>query len=179
MAIMTQNLALIKSADKDLAVKVLEHAFNLCVKFCPEKNVLIKFGRGINQAGSARHFRQKDNWELTLSINFVEQVGFDFMDNTIRHEIAHIIAGIEAGHGLEWKKTAIMVGAKPETYHSENLVQLKKWALQCKCCGRIGSTFARKPRNTRLCGLCSFQGIRDNDCIMLLITNPEYVKAKM
>lgn len=32
---------------------------------------------------------------------------------TILHEIAHVLAGSSAGHGSEWKRIAIAIGARP------------------------------------------------------------------
>ena len=36
------------------------------------------------------------------------------LDDTIRHEIAHALAGSKAKHGPDWKKWAAYCGAKPQ-----------------------------------------------------------------
>lgn len=50
---------------------------------------------------------------IYLSMEFVRLNPIDEVKDTILHEIAHAIAGYEAGHGEEWKKVCIKIGAKP------------------------------------------------------------------
>ncbi len=46
----------------------------------------------------------------------------EFCKDTILHEIAHALAGYDAGHGKEWRKKCVEIGAVPyelwEGYHS-------------------------------------------------------------
>ena len=42
------------------------------------------------------------------------------MTDTILHEIAHAIAGVEAGHGPAWKAVAQRLGATPRARAEEN-----------------------------------------------------------
>lgn len=68
-----------------------------------------------------------------VSLNDVEQV-----KDTILHEIAHAIAGNQAGHGWEWKRECVRIGARPERcYTTENTTvpQMKYYAV-CKACGK-------------------------------------------
>ena len=80
--------------------------------------------------------------------------------DTILHELAHALAGPEAGHGPVWKAWAVKVGAKPEQYAclSETLraVPRHKWKSACMKCGheyrRI--RLSKRLKLTAHCGLC-------------------------
>lgn len=50
---------------------------------------------------------------IRLSKYIVRLAPEDIID-TIRHELAHVVAGIEAGHGSAWRAAAVGVGALPE-----------------------------------------------------------------
>lgn len=50
--------------------------------------------------------------------------------DTIRHEVAHALAGHKAGHGYEWKMWAIKVGANPEaTVDAGSITLTRKYQL--------------------------------------------------
>lgn len=73
------------------------------------------------------------------------------LEDTIRHEIAHAIAGPGAGHGPEWKRVAVEVGARPER-EARGLASPPKQAVgTCPNCDRV----VRKHRRVRVaCGPC-------------------------
>lgn len=82
--------------------------------------------------------------------------------NTIRHEVAHVIAGKAAGHGYAWKAACKKTGARPErcgrAMVSEEAVA--RYELVCAECGVIGTrhkaTAALKRKLPRCrCGKCS------------------------
>jgi predicted SprT family Zn-dependent metalloprotease len=52
--------------------------------------------------------------EIQLSKQWTLATPWEEVDDTIRHEIAHAIAGYRAAHGEEWKRAAVLVGARPE-----------------------------------------------------------------
>jgi hypothetical protein len=71
--------------------------------------------------------------------------------DTVLHEIAHAIAGIQAGHKIEWKLVARMVGANPErTCDSLPVSVLLKVPLVpmpcCKCGKPLDLTRSRARR---------------------------------
>ena len=41
--------------------------------------------------------------------------------DTLHHEIAHAVAGHEAGHGRAWEKIAVALGATPSAYGASNV----------------------------------------------------------
>ncbi len=75
--------------------------------------------------------------------------------DTVLHEIAHALAGHEAGHGPEWKHIAQRLGARPERCTSSEEVTRPEppyWAI-CPTCGRKSARY-RRPRAARACGDC-------------------------
>jgi predicted SprT family Zn-dependent metalloprotease len=57
--------------------------------------------------------------------------------DTIRHEIAHALAGGFAGHGRVWQLQAIACGAKPQRCKSQDEVNVAKgkYTGTCQGCG--------------------------------------------
>lgn len=71
--------------------------------------------------------------------------------DTLRHEIAHALAGPKAGHGLVWKEIAVRIGAAPRACDSspDTVVQTGDWQATCPGCKR---TFHRYKRPKNLSG---------------------------
>jgi predicted SprT family Zn-dependent metalloprotease len=57
---------------------------------------------------------------ISLSAPLMALWNVDQAEGTIRHEIAHAIAGAEHGHDRVWKATAIKVGADPSRTWGHN-----------------------------------------------------------
>ena len=77
--------------------------------------------------------------------------------DTIRHEIAHAIAGPGAGHGREWKEQARRLGAVPRAraVGAVTVRDTAPWVGTCLVCGKESAVrFFRKPRNRRSCLSC-------------------------
>lgn len=101
---------------------------------CDYRNKTIQLSRPMTQAGTT------------------EQV----MD-TVRHEVAHALAGPGAGHGRAWKVIAIRLGARPyaATTDAPNLrAEAAPWVGHCPKGHTVKQRFWRKPRVTRSCGEC-------------------------
>src|SRR3954467_11086748 len=67
--------------------------------------------------------------------------------DTLRHEIAHALAGPAAKHGPAWKAVAVRLGARPracDTSH-ETVVPPGDWRATCPDCGRTFHRY-RRPR---------------------------------
>lgn len=92
---------------------------------------------------------------LTEANDYVEVV------DTILHEIAHALTP-RAGHGAEWKKMCIKIGAKPERcYSSEEVVSVAgKYRAVCGGCGKVYHRHKRIPRGRRVACLCQ-KDVRD------------------
>lgn len=73
--------------------------------------------------------------------------------DTILHEIAHAKAGRDAGHGPEWRRAALSVGAKAERCYGDDVVTpKKKYKGVCPTCGY---EVCRHRRITVSCSKCS------------------------
>ena len=64
--------------------------------------------------------------EIELQRRYVQENSVEIVLDTIRHEIAHALAGHNAGHGPEWKMWAIKVGAAPEVTVDSKKISLKR-----------------------------------------------------
>lgn len=64
--------------------------------------------------------------EIELQRRYVQENNVEIVLDTIRHEIAHALAGHKAGHGPEWKMWAIKVGAMPEATVDSKTINLKR-----------------------------------------------------
>lgn len=73
----------------------------------------------------------------------------EFVENTVRHEVAHALVGPGYGHGPVWKRAAIQLGAKPERCAAVPLEQRApyKWILICPNCEKqCGGSYRRRTR---------------------------------
>lgn len=59
-------------------------------------------------------FQGKTPIVLRLSEHHVLKASDADVLDVILHEIAHFVAGAEAGHGPAWKRACLRVGARPE-----------------------------------------------------------------
>ena len=68
--------------------------------------------------------------------------------DTLRHEIAHAIAGPVARHGPAWKAIAVRLGAIPRSCESSGqaVVQPGDWRATCPACRKIVHLY-RRPRS--------------------------------
>ena len=79
------------------------------------------------------NYRKK---QILLSVHFLELTESEIID-TVKHEVAHALAGPEAGHGPVWKEWARKVGAKPERCADPSKRPKGKYLLNCPNCGVI------------------------------------------
>lgn len=73
--------------------------------------------------------------------------------DTVLHEIAHALAGPDAGHGKKWKEVAKSIGCSAKTCASMDLPDAK-YVLFCKnkC---FQTTYYRKPKlDRKICAKC-------------------------
>jgi SprT protein len=74
---------------------------------------------------------------IELSVYFVERNPPEMVKDTLLHEIAHGLAGREAGHGPAWKAACLRVGARPERLSFEADMPEGRWQARCGCCGLL------------------------------------------
>ena len=78
---------------------------------------------------------------IRLNRELLEKYTADFIDQTIPHEFAHLVAYQVYGsrikpHGKEWKSVVLALGAKPVRTHSYEATptrRLKRFRYQCDC----------------------------------------------
>lgn len=73
--------------------------------------------------------------------------------NTILHEIAHALAGIKAGHGMDWQLKALDIGCDAKRLYDSTLVAQPpaKYLATCPNCGHV---WHARRRNKVACGRC-------------------------
>ena len=109
----------------------------------------VELDRSVRRFGVCRH-RTKT---IGLSRALVELNSYAEVNDTIRHEVAHALAGPEAGHDEKWKRMCNYVGARPvRCYDSAQVVQVTPpLALVCDVHGVIARRH-RRTRGTFACG---------------------------
>jgi predicted SprT family Zn-dependent metalloprotease len=106
--------------------------------------------RSTRRAGAC-HYRPR---KITMSAWHVTHSSWDQVRNTLRHEVAHVLAGPFAGHGDMWKREAIRVGAVPKACFSQNdegMNMVLPWRCLCPVCGDLGGK-SRRPKNANIPG---------------------------
>jgi predicted SprT family Zn-dependent metalloprotease len=96
--------------------------------------------------------------EIRLGRWMFQHLSDDEIVDTIRHEVAHVLAGDRAGHGYVWRQYARQLGAKPEQYF-HGKVDHYSWETFCVTCGKVSKrNFNRrsdKVLSKRRSGCCS------------------------
>lgn len=74
------------------------------------------------------------------------------VENTLRHEIAHALAPLRAGHGPAWRAACAITGATPERCCGDDVNAVPApWAWHCPACGAQGSRYRRAQRPMMHC----------------------------
>lgn len=87
---------------------------------------------------------------IELSSHYVRQNAEAHVKDTILHEIAHALVGVEHGHNDVWKKMCMRLGCLPKA--CDNTAILPKGAWQARCPGCL-NLFTRHRKPARLTGL--------------------------
>jgi predicted SprT family Zn-dependent metalloprotease len=108
--------------------------------------------RSVRRFGECRHRVR----EIGLSQTLTELNDRAEVEDVIRHEIAHALAGPKTGHDRAWRRQCAVTGARPERCYDDAAVKKPPapYRVECPRCGTIGERFRRargKPVHTR-CG---------------------------
>lgn len=90
----------------------------------------IRIGNARTTAGLCNYSKK----QITISLFLANARDKNHTEDTILHEIAHALAGHEAGHGQEWKDICRQIGARPERCFSVSEIPPEKrykWIAQC------------------------------------------------
>lgn len=121
------------------------------------------------QAGSrAIGYTHFPTSKVTIVSWAMEQYPLDHLIDTLRHEVAHVIAGPQAGHGPQWRAWAMKVGADPQATSSHGGVgglidPGYSYFGVCPNHGVISGWFRKPKRDQLRCGLCYSQILITDD----------------
>lgn len=108
-----------------------------------------RFDRAKRRAGLCRF----DDRVISLSRYLTQLHDAEQVRDTVLHEIAHALAGPEAGHGPTWQTKARQVGARPRrTLPAE--VPLPEAPWQGHCPGGHHHVRFRRPARPQSCSRC-------------------------
>jgi hypothetical protein len=69
---------------------------------------------GLEYSRARRHYGQaRSDGRLFISRQFIGTAALADLEDTVRHELAHLIVGVREGHGPRWKAVAAELGATP------------------------------------------------------------------
>lgn len=88
---------------------------------------------------------------ISLSEKLTLSNDLKHVEDTIRHEIAHALAGAQAGHGHVWKRKAVELGCRPSPYCSREVVSVPR-AFEGTCPN--GHKTQSHKRNRLSCSKC-------------------------
>jgi predicted SprT family Zn-dependent metalloprotease len=83
---------------------------------------------------------------IELSVYFVERNPLEAVRQTLLHEVAHALAGRQAGHGPAWKAVCLRIGARPERLSFEASMPPGRWQAACGSCGMLHDRHRRPKR---------------------------------
>lgn len=96
--------------------------------------------------------------EIRLSKPLTLLNDVDAVEDTLRHEIAHALAPIDAGHGPAWRAACAITGARPtRCFGREVATPSPRWTFRCDSCGREG-TRERRPKREAFHSPCGRAG---------------------
>ena len=64
--------------------------------------------------------------EVIITSDFIGIDDFQLLIDIVRHEIAHLIAGIEEGHNAYWKSVCDIIGCEPKAQGGASEAMLEK-----------------------------------------------------
>lgn len=152
-------------------------AFQLAVQLMERHGLLeagwrFRWSRGKRQQGLCEIKRRRhpvtgeeiEIKTIKLSAYLVALNSDEEVRDTILHEIAHALAGIENGHNEKWKAICRRIGAKPERTAGEEVkVAAAPYAIVCGCCRETVAQRHRRMRRERLerlyCRQCGTQSL--------------------
>ena len=87
---------------------------------------------------------------IELSSAYVRENSVEHVQDTILHEIAHALVGVQNGHNDVWKSMCRRIGASPKACDSTALLPKGPWQARCPGCFIL---FHRHRRPAKLNGL--------------------------
>lgn len=107
-------------------------AWNLMAEFLPNSTWQFKWDRSVSRFGCCKW----KSYTISLSKPMTELNSAEEVEDVIRHELAHALAGSNAKHGPAWKIQCRVTGARPtRCYDGRVTTPPKPWLGVCSGCG--------------------------------------------
>lgn len=137
----------------------------LIEEFLPGRGWRLTFDNAKKRLGACK-YRTK---EISLSAPLVSLNDESVVNETIRHEVAHAIAGHAAGHGPQWRAACRITGSTgARCYDSKTVVAVAApFELYCPKCGS-SSPRHRQTRSVYICRTCRDHTGRSDGRVVLL-----------
>ena len=122
-----------------------------------EQGWRFRWSTGKRQLGAAhvRHVRDRRTGRTTdlktirLSHHLVMLNDEAEVRDTILHEIAHALAGVERGHDARWRAVCRRIGARPQRLAGEHVATVAgRYHVICPRCSRTLAQRHRRPART-------------------------------
>jgi len=130
------------------ATNEIERLFNWAVAEWPDKNLnkpTVSLNLRGKRAGTATFYFNGHPGEIRLNKKVFAENETSFLEQTIPHEYAHILANElfrnPKPHGREWKTVMRRMGKKPFLYHNYKVEPVKKYTKFHYKCARCGNDF--------------------------------------
>ncbi len=108
------------------------------------------FDLSTSRAGVCRYRDQR----IDLSVSYCLRATRADIENTLLHEIAHAIVGIEHGHDAVWKAKAHEIGCTAERCHGVTHT-VARWVGECGCRRQwFRQRLSRRLRTGAICKAC-------------------------
>lgn len=106
---------------------------------------------------------------IGLSRHLVELNDFFEVNDTILHEIAHALTPNDKGHGPEWQRKCIEIGARPNRCYKSSEIATPELRYQAVCdgCGHVHQRAKRITHNHKISCKCQ-RGLPWNEKIELV-----------
>ena len=131
-----------------------------------DSDVSVRFTLGGSSAGQAGKDKKTGVWFVNFNRRLMSDDNNwqDYVDETIIHEVAHIIAFVtklDRGHGPNWKAIMRKLGAVPSRCHDYDVSAVSrsrrhavKYIYKCNCSTYSLSRVNHKKEDKKACPLC-------------------------
>lgn len=115
------------------------------------------FDHAKTRAGSCRYVERR----ITVSRHLAARFDDDEIHQVLLHEVAHAVAGPDAGHGERWRRVAADLGyVGGRTHDGPTATEFATWVGRCPA-GHVHHRF-RRPTRQLACARCSRRFDRRN-----------------
>jgi predicted SprT family Zn-dependent metalloprotease len=96
---------------------------------------VFQWDRAVRRMGCCNYRKRT----ISVSEVLAQRTPLSEVRDTILHEIAHAIAGPQAGHGLAWRSVALRIGCNGKRCYDASAVEPVpgKWQAVCGGCGKV------------------------------------------